>query len=175
MEIVTGLILPALDRVGEGYEAGEVFLPQLMASAEAARAACDMVRASMPRGTGERGTILLATVQGDVHDIGKNIVKMLLENYGYRVLDLGRDVAPETVVAAALETRAPLVGLSSLMTTTAQNIAVTIRALREAGAPCKVMVGGAVVTQSFADRIGADYYTRDAAQSARVAAEVFGK
>ena len=175
MEIVTGLILPALDRVGEGYEAGEVFLPQLMASAEAARAACDMVRASMPRGTGERGTILLATVQGDVHDIGKNIVKMLLENYGYRVLDLGRDVAPETVVAAALETRAPLVGLSSLMTTTAQNIAVTIRALREAGAPCKVMVGGAVVTQSFADKIGADYYTRDAAQSARVAAEVFGK
>ena len=175
MEIVTGLILPALDRVGEGYEAGEVFLPQLMASAEAARTACDMVRASMPRGTGERGTILLATVQGDVHDIGKNIVKMLLENYGYRVLDLGRDVAPETVVAAALETRAPLVGLSSLMTTTAQNIAVTIRALREAGAPCKVMVGGAVVTQSFADRIGADYYTRDAAQSARVAAEVFGK
>ena len=175
MEIVTGLILPALDRVGEGYEAGEVFLPQLMASAEAARTACDMVRASMPRGTGERGTILLATVQGDVHDIGKNIVKMLLENYGYRVLDLGRDVAPETVVAAALETRAPLVGLSSLMTTTAQNIAVTIRALREAGAPCKVMVGGAVVTQSFADKIGADYYTRDAAQSARVAAEVFGK
>ena len=166
MEIVTGLILPALDRVGEGYESGEVFLPQLMASAEAARAACDMVRASMPRGTGERGTILLATVQGDVHDIGKNIVKMLLENYGYRVLDLGRDVAPETVVAAALETRAPLVGLSSLMTTTAQNIAVTIRALREAGA---------LVTQSFADRIGADYYTRDAAQSARVAAEVFGK
>ena len=175
MEIVTGLILPALDRVGEGYEAGEVFLPQLMASAEAARTACDMVRASMPRGTGERGTILLATVQGDVHDIGKNIVKMLLENYGYRVLDLGRDVAPETIVAAALETRAPLVGLSSLMTTTAQNIAVTIRALREAGAPCKVMVGGAVVTQSFADKIGADYYTRDAAQSARVAAEVFGK
>ena len=170
-----GLILPALDRVGEGYEAGEVFLPQLMASAEAARTACDMVRASMPRGTGERGTILLATVQGDVHDIGKNIVKMLLENYGYRVLDLGRDVAPETIVAAALETRAPLVGLSSLMTTTAQNIAVTIRALREAGAPCKVMVGGAVVTQSFADKIGADYYTRDAAQSARVAAEVFGK
>ena len=100
---------------------------------------------------------------------------MLLENYGYRVLDLGRDVAPETIVAAALETRAPLVGLSSLMTTTAQNIAVTIRALREAGAPCKVMVGGAVVTQSFADKIGADYYTRDAAQSARVAAEVFGK
>ena len=175
MEIVTGLILPALDRVGEGYEAGEVFLPQLMASAEAARTACDMVRASMPRGTGERGTILLATVQGDVHDIGKNIVKMLLENYGYRVLDLGRDVAPETIVAAALETRAPLVGLSSLMTTTAQNIAVTIRALREAGAPCKVMVGGAVVTQSFADKISADYYTRDAAQSARVAAEVFGK
>ena len=175
LEVINSHIIPALDRVGEAYERGELFLPQLMASAEAVKAAFDVVRRRLPEGAGEKGTILLATVKGDVHDIGKNIVKMLLENYGYRVVDLGRDVAPETVVAAALETRAPLVGLSSLMTTTAQNIAVTIRALREAGAPCKVMVGGAVVTQSFADRIGADYYTRDAAQSARVAAEVFGK
>ena len=145
-----------------------------MASAEAVKAAFAVVRTRLPEGGGGKGTILLATVKGDVHDIGKNIVKMLLENYGYRVIDLGRDVPPEEVVRAALETKAPLVGLSSLMTTTAQNIAVTIRALREAGAPCKVMVGGAVVTKSFADQIGADFYTKDAAQSAKAAARVFG-
>lgn len=175
LEIIDRHIIPALDRVGERYEEGSLFLPQLMASADAVKAAFDTVRAHLPQGAGDKGTILLATVKNDVHDIGKNIVKMLLENYGYHVVDLGKDVSPEAVVQAALETKAPLVGLSSLMTTTAQNIAVTIRALREAGAPCKVMVGGAVVTQEFADRIGADFYTRDAAQSARVAAQVFGK
>jgi len=175
LEVINRHIIPALDTVGERYEQGTLFLPQLMASADAVKAAFDVVRARLPQGTGDKGTILLATVKNDVHDIGKNIVKMLLENYGYRVIDLGRDVEPETVVKAALETGAPLVGLSSLMTTTAQNIAVTIQALRDAGAPCKVMVGGAVVTQEFADRIGADFYTKDAAQSARVAAQVFGK
>lgn len=174
LEIINSRIIPALDRVGERYEQGSLFLPQLMASAEAVKAAFDVVRARLPQGAGEKGAILLATVKDDVHDIGKNIVKMLLENYGYRVIDLGKDVPPETIVKAALETKAALVGLSSLMTTTAQNIAVTVRALREAGAPCKIMVGGAVVTQSFADRIGADFYAKDAAQSARVAAEVFG-
>lgn len=175
LEVVNGHIIPALDRVGARYEEGSLFLPQLMAAAEAAKMAFDAVRRRLPPGEGEKGTILLATVKGDVHDIGKNIVGMLLENYGYRVIDLGRDVPPQAVVAAALETKAPLVGLSSLMTTTAQNIALTIRALREAGAPCKVMVGGAVVTQEFADQIGADFYTKDAAQSARVAAQVFGR
>lgn len=175
LEVIDRHIIPALDRAGERYEEGSLFLPQLMASAEAVKAAFDTVRAHLPQGAGDKGTILLATVKNDVHDIGKNIVRMLLENYGYRVIDLGKDVPPEAVVRAALETKAPLVGLSSLMTTTAQNIAETIRALREAGAPCKVMVGGAVVTQEFADRIGADFYTKDAAQSARVAAQVFGK
>ena len=174
LEVINGCIIPALDRVGEGYERGTLFLPQLMASAEAVKAAFDVLRSRLPQGTGDKGTIILATVKGDIHDIGKNIVKMLLENYGYHIVDLGRDVGPETVVEAALRTGAPLVGLSSLMTTTAQNIAVTIRALREAGAQCKVMVGGAVVTQSFADRIGADFYTKDAAQSAKVAAQVLG-
>lgn len=174
LEVVNGYVIPALDRVGELYEEGTLFLPQLMASAEAVKAAFAVLRRRMPQGTAERGTILLATVKNDVHDIGKNIVGMLLENYGYRVIDLGRDVAPETVVRAALETGAPLVGLSSLMTTTAQNIAETIRALRAADAPCKVMVGGAVVTQDFANQIGADFYVRDAAQSARAAAQVFG-
>ena len=174
LEVINRRIIPALDAVGERYESGSLFLPQLMASAEAVKAAFDVVRRRLPGGAGEKGTVLLATVKGDVHDIGKNIVKMLLENYGYRVVDLGRDVGPEEIVAAALETGAPLVGLSSLMTTTAQNIAVTIQALRSAGAACKVMVGGAVVTQAFADQIGADFYARDAAQSARIAAQVLG-
>ena len=175
LEIINNHIIPALDAVGERYEKGTMFLPQLMASAGAVKAAFEVLRQRLPEGTGEKGTILLATVKDDVHDIGKNIVKMLLENYGYRVIDLGRDVPPEAIVKAALETKAALVGLSSLMTSTAQNIAVTIQALREAGAPCKIMVGGAVVTQAFADQIGADFYAKDAAQSARVAAQVFGR
>ncbi len=175
LEIINNHIIPALDAVGERYEKGTMFLPQLMASAGAVKAAFAVLRQKLPEGTGEKGTILLATVKDDVHDIGKNIVKMLLENYGYRVIDLGRDVPPEAIVKAALETKAALVGLSSLMTSTAQNIAVTIQALREAGAHCKIMVGGAVVTQAFADQIGADFYAKDAAQSARVAAQVFGR
>ena len=145
-----------------------------MAAAGAVKAAFTVLDEVMPPKAEGKGTIVLATVKGDVHDIGKNIVKMLLENYGYRVIDLGRDVEPAAVVEAVERSGAPLVGLSSLMTTTAQNIAVTIRALREAGQTCKVMVGGAVVTQAFADLIGADYYTKDAAQSAKVAGEVFG-
>lgn len=173
LEVISQDIIPALDEVGERYENGTLFLPQLMASAEAVQAAFAAISAYLPQGTENKGTILLATVKGDVHDIGKNIVKMLLANYGYHVVDLGRDVEPETVVQAALETGAPLVGLSSLMTTTAQNIAVTIKALRASGALCKVMVGGAVVTQEFASQIGADFYTKDAAQSAKVAAQVF--
>lgn len=175
LEIINSHIIPALDKVGELYERGKLFLPQLLASAEAVKAAFTIIDQHLPQGAGDKGTVILATVKGDVHDIGKNIVKMLLENYGYHVIDLGRDVAPETVVAAALESGAPLVGLSSLMTTTAQNIAVTIQALRAAGASCKVMVGGAVVTEEFAQQIGADYYVKDAAESARVAGLVLGR
>ncbi len=175
LEAINGHIVPALDEVGTRYETGELFLPQLMASAEAAKAAFDVINRHLPQGAGEKGSILLATVKGDVHDIGKNIVRMLLENYGYRIIDLGRDVAPETVVEALGREEIPLVGLSSLMTTTAQNIAVTIRMIRQAGYTCKIMVGGAVVTQSFADQIGADFYAKDAAESARYAATVFGK
>ena len=175
LEVINDHIIPALDIVGERYETGEIFLPQLLAAAEAVKAAFSILDRYLPQGAGEKGTVVLATVKGDIHDIGKNIVKMLLENYGYHVVDLGRDVAPEAVVAAALETGAPLVGLSSLMTTTAQNIGVTIRALRDAGAPCKVMVGGAVVTEEFARQIGADYYVKDAAESAKVAGLVLGR
>ena len=174
LEVINNHIIPALDTVGERYETGELFLPQLLAAAEAVKAAFSILDRYLPQGTGEKGTVILATVKGDIHDIGKNIVKMLLENYGYHVVDLGRDVAPEAVVEAAQETKAPLVGLSSLMTTTAQNMAVTIRALREAGVKCKVMVGGAVVTEAFARQIGADFYVKDAAQSAKVAAQVLG-
>ena len=175
LEIINGHIIPALDLVGERYEKGKLFLPQLLASAEAVKAAFTVIDRYLPQGEGKKGTVILATVKGDVHDIGKNIVKMLLENYGYQVVDLGRDVEPDTVVKAALDTGAPLVGLSSLMTTTAQNIGVTIQALRSAGASCKVMVGGAVVTEEFARQIGADYYVKDAAESARVAGLVLGR
>ena len=175
LEVINGHIIPALDTVGERYETGEIFLPQLLAAAEAVKAAFTVLDRYLPQGEGKKGTVILATVKGDIHDIGKNIVKMLLENYGYQVVDLGRDVAPEAVVEAALKTGAPLVGLSSLMTTTAQNIAVTIRALRSAGASCKIMVGGAVVTETFARQIGADYYVKDAAESARVAGLVLGR
>ena len=175
LEVIQDHIVTALDEVGRRYELGHIFLPQLMASAEAVKEAFTVINRYLPEGAGEKGTIVLATVKGDVHDIGKNIVKMLLENYGYRIVDLGRDVAPETVVEAIRREKAPLVGLSSLMTTTAQNIAVTIRAIRTAGLQVKVMVGGAVVTQRFADQIGADFYAKDAAESARYAARVLGR
>ena len=175
LDVVNRRIVPVLETVGERYERGELFLPQLMASAEAVKAAFTVINRRLPQGAESKGTILLATVKGDIHDIGKNIVRMLLENYGYRIVDLGRDVTPEAVVEAAAREGALLIGLSSLMTTTAQNIAVTIQALRKAGVKAKVMVGGAVVTQEFADQIGADFYAKDANQSARYAAEVFAK
>lgn len=174
MEIINGHIIPALDHVSGQYESGELFLPQLMASADAVKMAFGVLESYLPADAAEKGTIVLATVRGDIHDIGKNIVRMLLENYGYHVVDLGRDVAEEDIVNAVLENRAGLVGLSALMTTTAQNMEPAIRAVRAASPDCRVMVGGAVVTQEFADQIGADYYAGDAAQSAKIAAEVFG-
>lgn len=173
IEVINGEIIPALDQVGDAYERGEAFLPQLMASADAVKAAFDVLNEYLPAGGAEKGSIVLATVRGDIHDIGKNIVKMLLENYGYRVIDLGYDVAEETLVQAVRESGAKLVGLSALMTTTAQNMVPAIRALRDAELGCKIMVGGAVVTQEFANQISADYYAKDASQSAKIAAEVF--
>ncbi len=121
-----------------------------------------------------KGKILLATVKGDIHDIGKNIVKMLLQNYGYEIVDLGRDVEPALVVEETLRQGIKLVGLSALMTTTVKYMGDTIRALREAGADCKIMVGGAVLSPEYAELVGADYYAKDAAESARIAAEVLG-
>ncbi|MCI5753968.1 MAG: homocysteine S-methyltransferase family protein [Clostridiales bacterium] len=175
MEIINGQIIPALDTVGARFERGEVFLPQLMASAETAKQGFALLRAASPADRVQtRGRVLLATVHGDIHDIGKNIVRMLLENYGFSVLDLGRDVPAETVVQAVLREKIRLVGLSALMTTTVRSMAETIAALRAAGADCRIMVGGAVLTQEYAEMVGADFYARDAAESARIAAQVFG-
>ena len=170
-------MIPALDRVGKGFEAGTVFLPQLLMSAEAAKAAFEVVRESLlASGTEQekKGTVILATVKGDIHDIGKNIVKVLLENYGYEVLDLGKDVPPERIVDAAIERRVQLVGLSALMTTTVPSMEKTIAQLGEKAPWAKVMVGGAVLTKEYADSMGADCYCRDAMASVNYAEEVFG-
>ncbi len=174
VEIINEHIIPALDGVSTAYENGTLFLPQLMASADAVKLAFEVLNERLDAGASEKGTIILATVRGDIHDIGKNIVKMLLENYGYRVIDLGRDVPDEVLVQAVRESGAKLVGLSALMTTTAQNMEPAIRALRDAKLDCSVMIGGAVVSEEFARQIGADYYAKDAAHSARIAGEIFG-
>ena len=174
MQVVDTQIVPALDAVGEGFEKKRVFLPQLLTSAEAAKAAFEVVRARIAA-AGERrdrGCIVLATVQGDIHDIGKNIVRALLENYGFGVVDLGKDVRCEDVVEAALLHDAPLVGLSALMTTTVQSMEKTIRLLRER-TRAKIVVGGAVLTEEYARKIGADFYARDAMAAVRVAEAVF--
>ncbi len=176
MEVINGELVPALDIVGRGFEKGTVFLPQLLMSAEAAKAGFDAIKEYVSRqGTSQekKATIVIATVKGDIHDIGKNIVKVLLENYGYDVIDLGKDVAPETVVEKVIETHAPLVGLSALMTTTVVNMEETIKQLRGSCPWCKIMVGGAVLTQEYADMIGADFYGKDAMQSVYYAEGLF--
>ena len=177
MDIVNGVLIPALDTVGAGFESGRVFLPQLILSASVVQGAFSEIKEHMRRSGNEtvsKGTIVLATVKGDIHDIGKNIVKVLLENYGFTVVDLGRDVEISAVVEAAKKTGTPLVGLSALMTTTLPSMKDTITALREAGLPCKVVVGGAVLTPEYAAEIGADYYGRDAKMTVDIAKEVFG-
>ena len=177
MNIISGRIIPALDKVGELYESGEFFLPQLLNAATAACAGLDLIKEEIAAsGTQQvsKGRIILATVEGDIHDIGKNIVKVVLENYGYDVLDLGRDVPVQTVVDAAVEHDVYLIGLSALMTTTVPAMKATIEALREAGHPCKIMVGGAVMTPEYAEEIGADYYSKDAQGAVAIAKEVLG-
>nr|WP_201757309.1 homocysteine S-methyltransferase family protein [Colidextribacter sp. OB.20] len=178
MAVVDGVLIPALDRVGADFEAGKVFLPQLIQAAGAAQAAFEVIRRSLstqPGGHSEpKAPVVLATVKGDIHDIGKNIVKVLLENYGYPVIDLGRDVEPAAVVEAAKKHAAPLVGLSALMTTTLGSMEATIRLLREEKVPCQVVVGGAVLTPEYARQIGADFYAKDAKESVDVARQVIG-
>ncbi len=172
LAVINGELIPALDTVGKKFEKGTLFLPQLLMSADAAGAAFEVIREYFDR-TGQvqekKGTIVLCTVKGDIHDIGKNIVKALLENYGYEVLDLGKDVEPQRVVDEAKRSKAPLVGLSALMTTTVVYMEETIRLLRKELPGVKVMVGGAVLNQEYADRIGADFYGPDAMASVRYA------
>ena len=176
LEIINTELIPALNHVGDGFEKGTVFLPQLLMSAEAAKNAFAVLKDKMDR-SGEVqekiGTIVLATVKGDIHDIGKNIVKVLLENYSFDVIDLGKDVAPELIVETVREKNVRLAGLSALMTTTVVSMEETIRLLREEAPQCKVMVGGAVLNQEYADMIGADFYGKDAMQSVRFAQELF--
>lgn len=177
LEIINTQLIPALDRVGRDFEQGTLFLPQLLMSAEAAKAAFEAIRETLggKGGTIKKEKIVLATVKGDIHDIGKNIVKVLLENYSYDVIDLGKDVPPEKVVQTAMENGVKLVGLSALMTTTVTNMAETIRRLHEAAPDCKIMVGGAVLTPEYAQRIHADHYSRDAMGSVRYANTLFGE
>ena len=175
LDIVQNEIIPALNIVGEGYEKKTVYLPQLLMSAEAAKSAFEKIKEFMSAGgekSANKGTIVLATVHGDIHDIGKNIVKLLLENYGFYVVDLGKDVPPEAIAEKVVELQAPLAGLSALMTTTVPAMEETIKQLRERAPWCKVMVGGAVLTQEYADKISADHYAKDGMGAVRYAESV---
>ena len=177
LEVVDEALIPALDIVGAKYEKGTLFLPQLLQAASAAQSAFEEIKTAIAQkgeGSASKGRIVLATVKGDVHDIGKNIVRVILENYGFEVLDLGRDVPVETVVDTVREKDVHLVGLSALMTTTLKSMEETIAALHTAQLDCKIMVGGAVLTPEYAEKIGADWYAKDAKRSADIAKEFFG-
>ena len=179
LDIVNYEIIPALDYVGQGFEAKKMYLPQLLMSAEASQSAFEVIKADMaehPENAGtSKGKFVIATVHGDIHDIGKNIVKLIMENYGFEVLDLGKDVPPQTVVDEAIRFKAPMVGLSALMTTTVPAMEETIRLLKEKAPDIKTIVGGAVLTQEYADRIGADFYAKDAMATVRYACELMEK
>ena len=178
MAIVNGKLIPALDRVGADFENKKIFLPQLIQSANTAQACFEVIKSHLAKSGGagvSKGRIILATVKGDIHDIGKNIVKMLLRSYGYKVLDLGKDVPESEVVAAWERTHAPLIGLSALMTTTVPSMKTTIDALRAAGSDAKVAVGGAVLTEDYARTVGADYYGKDARATVKIAELVIRK
>lgn len=177
MDVINGKLIPALDSVGAKFEKGTIFLPQLIQSAGAAQAAFDVVKKAISERGGSgisSGRVVLCTVKGDIHDIGKNIVKTLLENYGFEVIDLGKDVDYQTVVDAAIKYDVRLVGLSALMTTTLKSMENTIKLLRENKVNCKVVVGGAVLTPDYAEKIGADFYARDAKETVDIARKVYG-
>ena len=171
LDIVNGEIIPALNIVGVGFEEKKMYLPQLLMSAEAAKSAFEVIKQQLAgkEKTAGKAVFVIATVKGDIHDIGKNIVKLLLENYGYDVVDLGKDVPPETVVEKVIELHAPFAGLSALMTTTVPAMEETIKQIKEKAPWCKTVVGGAVLTQEYADRIGADKYAKDAMEAVRYA------
>lgn len=172
--IVNNEIIPALNIVGKGFEEKTVYLPQLLMSAEAAKSAFEVIKASVTEksDTENKGTIVIATVKGDIHDIGKNIVKLLLENYGFNVADLGKDVPPEVIVRKTVELHAPIVGLSALMTTTVPSMEEAIRLLKAEAPWCRIIAGGAVLTKEYADRIGADMYAKDAMEAVRYAESI---
>ena len=176
LDIVNAHVIPALDNVGKRFEEKKLFLPQLLMSAEAAKASFEVIKATMSAdgSSVKKGSIVIATVHGDIHDIGKNIVKLLLENYGYNVIDLGKNVPPETVLKAVTDNHAPLVGLSALMTTTVPAMEETVKLIKENAPWCKTVVGGAVLTQDYADKIGADKYAADAMETVRYAESVIG-
>lgn len=174
LSLVNEEIIPALNIVGKGFEKKRFYLPQLLMSAEAAKAAFEVIKSAMPSGKTTKGDFVLATVKGDIHDIGKNIVKLLLENYGYRVIDLGKDVSANDILDAVLKTGAKALGLSALMTTTVASMEETIALIREKAPFCKVIVGGAVLTPEYAEKIGADAYAKDALEAVRFAERVVG-
>ena len=173
MSVINDVIIPALNKVGDEYEKGRIFLPQLIAAAETTKEAFRVVKEAFPSGARQKGPVMICTVEGDVHDIGKNIVKVVLESYGWSVYDLGKDVKAADVVAARQKYKPVIIGLSALMTTTVVNMEKTIKALKEAGITCPVWVGGAVLTQKIADDIGADYYTADAMESVKLLERLF--
>jgi 5-methyltetrahydrofolate--homocysteine methyltransferase len=172
MEIIEKEIVPSLDFVGKEYESCTIFLPQLIRSAEAAQSSFELIRRQLAKegseGSEGRGRVVIATVQGDIHDIGKNIVKVIMENYNYRMIDLGKDVPPEKIVEAVRENGADFVGLSALMTTSVSSMKATIAILREACPGVRVIVGGAVMTPSLAEYVGADHYAKDAMEAVRI-------
>jgi 5-methyltetrahydrofolate--homocysteine methyltransferase len=176
MEIVNEQIIPGLDAVGDAFETGEVFLPHLMFAAETAQKAFEAIKEKMAReGTVQvsKGKIILATVEGDVHDIGKNILKVILENYGYTIIDLGKDVGAETILEAIQAENVKLIGLSALMTTTVRSMKNIIEYLREKAPQISIMVGGAVLTSEYAMEIGADFYGKDAREGVSISRKVF--
>jgi 5-methyltetrahydrofolate--homocysteine methyltransferase len=176
IEVVNEFLIPALNIVGEKYEKGEIFLPQLIQSAETVKCSFDVIQSRLilnDENRINRGTIILATVKGDIHDIGKNIVKTVLENYGFEIIDLGKDVSKEKIVEEAKEKNVKLVGLSALMTTTVKSMEETIKALKSENIKCKIFVGGAVLNQEYADMIDADYYAKDAKEAVEIAEKIF--
>ena len=178
IEIIDGILVPALNEVGKGFEENTIFLPSLLMSAETAGASFEIIKEHIGNSgekTEEKGKILIATVEGDIHDIGKNIVKVLLENYGFSVIDMGKDITPEAIVEKAEKENIKLVGLSALMTTTVPSMEKTISLLKEKNPQIAVMVGGAVLTEDYAKTIGADFYGKDAMASVRIAEKFFAK
>ncbi|MDE5896874.1 MAG: cobalamin-dependent protein, partial [Clostridia bacterium] len=175
MTVVNDVLIKALEEVGREYDSGRLFLPQLVSSAEAAKNAFAVIGEKLPKGRSQKGKVVLATVKGDVHDIGKNIVKVVLESYGYEVVDLGKDTPPEKVVEAYFKHRPSAVGLSALMTTTVKGMEETIAELKKADCACPIFVGGAVLNETIAKQIGADFYTKDALGFVKTLEKISGK